>query len=242
MRYGIFSDIHSNFEALSAVIRAYQKENINTYLCIGDLVGYGANPIECIEKVKDLASFIVAGNHDWASVDLFSIDFLNPLAAEAILWTKKMLSDSDRAYLASLKLVYKNDDLTLAHGTLDKPQEFSYMVDDYAASESFNWLETNILFVGHTHVPGVFIQDKDGHIIYNRNNVTEVEPEKKYIVNVGSVGQPRDANPKAAYCVYDSDKKTVEIKRVPYDIETTANKIIHSGMPHFLADRLFEGR
>lgn len=242
MRYGIFSDIHANLEAFDAVIEAFKLEAIDKYLCVGDVVGYAANPKECIKKVKMLAMITVAGNHDWASVDLFSTDYFNPIASEAIFWTKRNLSDEDRYFLESLKLIYKNEDLTLVHGTLDSSQDFDYMLDSYAASKTFKLMETQTCFVGHSHVAGVFIQDKDNHLDYQEEPFSDIEDGNKYIINVGSVGQPRDGNPKAAYCIYDTDENRVQIKRVDYHIETARKKIIAAGLPRFLADRLLAGR
>lgn len=242
MRYGIFSDVHSNLEALEQVLEAFKLEDIDKYLCVGDVVGYNANPKECIEKVKTLAMITVAGNHDWASVDLFSIDYFNPVAAEAVSWTKQNLDDQSRSFLESLKLVYKNEDLTLVHGTLDKPEEFNYMFDGYTADETFKLLETNICFVGHTHVAGIFIKDKNERMYCRKDNFIDISPENKYIVDVGSVGQPRDGNPQAAYCIYDTDKKEVRIKRISYDIETVSRKISEAGLPRFLGDRLMVGK
>jgi len=242
MRYGIFADIHSNLEALDAVIEAYKNESIDKYLCVGDVVGYAANPKECIEKIKALYSIAVAGNHDWASANLFSVDYFNSVASEAIFWTKRNLDDQGRYFLESLKLIYKNEDLTLVHGTLDNPQDFNYMSDGYVAWETFKLLETDICFVGHSHVAGIFIKDKDNHIHYREHDFIDIKQEFKYIINVGSVGQPRDGNPKATYCLYDTDKKEVQIKRVGYDIQTTRKKIIHAGLPQFLGDRLIVGK
>lgn len=242
MRYGIFADIHSNLEALDTVIAAYKKEAIDKYLCIGDIVGYAANPKECIEKIKALCMITVAGNHDWAAVDLFSADYFNPVAREAIFWTKRNLDDSDKYFLESLKLIYKNEHLTLVHGTLNNPQEFNYMTDGYTAEETFNLLEINICFVGHSHVAGMFIKDKSEQLHYREDNSLNIKDENKYIINVGSVGQPRDGNPQAAYGIYDTVKKEVQIKRIDYNIEKTRKKIIRAGLPHFLADRLALGR
>lgn len=223
------------------MIKAYKKESIDTYLCVGDVVGYGADPNECIEKTKALAKITVAGNHDWAAVGLFSKEYFNPLAAEAILWTKRKLSDSDRTFLQSLELVYENDDLTLVHGTLDTPHDFNYMEDDYAAGQSFEWLKNNICFVGHSHVAGIFVLEKGTEISYSRDSSIRLAPGKKYIVNVGSIGQPRDGNPKAAYCVYDSAKSEVSIKRIDYDVEAARKKILSAGLPEFLGERLLTG-
>lgn len=242
MRYGIFSDIHSNLEAFDTVIKAYQKEAIDKYLCVGDVVGYATNPKECIERVKALAMITVAGNHDWASINLFSTDYFNPVACLAISWTKVNLSQEDKYYLESLKLVYKNEDLTLVHGTLNNPQDFNYMTDAYIAWETFMVLETEICFVGHSHVAGTFIKDKDDRLHYHRDGFINIKDGNKYIVNVGSIGQPRDGNPCAAYCIYDTDKKEVQLKRAAYDIQTARKKIINAGLPQFLGDRLTIGR
>ena len=242
MRYGIFSDIHSNLEALNAVIAAYKEEAVDTYLCIGDLVGYAANPKECIEKVKAIAGITVAGNHDWATVDLFGLDYFNPLAKEAIIWTKGNLGEGQRYFLESLKLIYRNEDLTLVHGTLDNPGEFKYMADEYTAGKSFGLMQTNICFLGHTHVAGIFIQDRAGRIHYHEDASSDINPENKYIINVGSVGQPRDGNPKAAYSIYDTEKKNFRIKRIDYDIQATKNKIEAAGLPESLGQRLLKGK
>jgi predicted phosphodiesterase len=242
MRYGIFSDVHSNLEALESILNALREESIDTYLCIGDVVGYAANPCECIRRVKDSAAACVAGNHDWASVDLLSTDYFNTNAKTAIQWTRRKLEDNDRYFLESLKLTYGNDDLTLVHGTLNGPEDFNYMIDNYNALQTFKLLETDICFVGHSHIAGFFIKDKDNLMHYREDNLVSIKRGFKYIINVGSVGQPRDGNPKAAYCIYDTDKKEVQIKRVNYAIETTRKKIIDAGLPKFLADRLLIGR
>jgi len=241
MRYGIFADIHSNLEALEAVIRSYRDESIDKYLCLGDVVGYASNPRECVEKIKMLSMITVAGNHDWAAVDLFPADYFNPVARQAIFWTRDSLDDNGRCFLESLKLLYKNEDLTLVHGTLDRPEDFSYMTDDHIAGETFDLLENKICFVGHSHVAGVFIKDRDGRINYCLDNCIGIKNRNKYIVNVGSVGQPRDGNPEAAYCIYDTDKKEIQIKRTAYDIKTTKEKVVNAGLPRFLADRLSAG-
>jgi len=242
MRYGIFSDVHSNLEALTAVIDAYKKEKIDLYLCAGDIVGYAANPKECINKVDALAMATVAGNHDLASVGLFSVTRLNSLAKDAILWTREVLGYSERYFLESLKPVYQNVDLTLVHGTLNHPEDFNYMTDIYLAKETFDILNTDLCFIGHTHIPGVFIRDIKGNIEYKEEMSLNIIEGNKYIVNVGSVGQPRDRNPMAAFCIYDTEKKQVWIKRIGYNIEAAVNKIIRAGLPRFLADRLFVGR
>jgi predicted phosphodiesterase len=242
MRYGIFSDIHSNLEALEAVIQAYKKEAIDAYLCVGDVIGYAANPKECIDKIEAIAMITIAGNHDCASIDLFSVEYFNPVAKEAISWTKRSLREDDRDFLGTLKLVYQNEDLTLVHGTLGNPSEFYYMIDSYAARETFELLRTDVCFVGHSHVAGVFIKDKDNRLCYRQDSRIDILEGNKYILNVGSVGQPRDGNPKAAYCIYDTEKKEIQIKRTAYDIQASREKIIDAGLHRSLADRLILGR
>lgn len=242
MRYGIFSDIHSNLEAFNAVLEAYKKEAIDTYLCIGDVVGYAVNFKECIEKVKEIAAVTIAGNHDWATVDLFSLDYFNRVAKEAIVWTQDRLDDSSRYFLGSTRSIYKNEDLTLVHGTLDNPTEFHYLIDEYIAKDTFRLMETALCFVGHTHKAGIFVEDRFGGVYYQQNDFSDISLENKYIIDVGSVGQPRDRNPQAAYSIYDTKRKEVQIKRISYDVQTTVKKIYDAGLPEFLGRRLLSGR
>jgi predicted phosphodiesterase len=242
MRYAIFSDVHSNLEAFNAVIASYKSESIDRYLCIGDVVGYATNPEECIGKVKSLATVTVAGNHDWATVHLFSDDYFNDMAREAIFWTRKLLDKKEINFLESLKLTYENEDLTLVHGTLDRPQEFEYLASLSAAEATFGVLQNDICFVGHSHVAGTFISDELGRVFYTDEDEINMRDKNRYIVNVGSVGQPRDGDPRAACCIYDTAKRRIEIKRVKYDIDSARRKIIRAGLPQFLGDRLLAGR
>lgn len=241
MRYGILADIHANLEALCAVIQAYKKESIDKYLCVGDIVGYAASPNECAQQINGLVAASAGGNHDLAGLGLFPLNHFNPSAKAAIYWTRQNLDKKCIAFLSAAKLVFQNNDLTLVHGTLDHPGDFNYLTDPYIAGNTFKLLKTKVCFVGHTHVPAVFIKDKDGRISYQEENFIKIEEDKSYIVNVGSVGQPRDGNPQAAYCVYDSAKNQIQIKRVDYDVATTQKKVINAGLPAWLAMRLASG-
>jgi putative phosphoesterase len=241
MRYGIFSDIHSNLEALEAVIKAYRKEKIDKYLCLGDVVGYGANPNECVEAARSLAAMVVAGNHDWAAMGLFSSELFNEDARSAILWTAGQLSEASKDFLRNLQLVHELEDFTLVHGSLNDPQDFNYLMNTEDCRETFGLMSHDICFVGHTHVPVFYIKDEVGHTGYKDIQKISLEPGKKYIVNVGSVGQPRDSIPQAAFCVWDSEKREVEIKRVAYDVFSARQKIIDKGLPEFLGNRLLTG-
>lgn len=242
MRYGIFADVHGNLEALDAVIGAYETHNIDRYLCVGDVVGYGANPRECLAKVKSLALGIVAGNHDWAVVDLFGRAYFNAYAKTALEWTAQALTNEDKAYLKSWKLLYRNDHLTLVHGTLQEPERFYYMVDSDSASGTFALLTTTLCFVGHSHVAGTFIRDAHGDIEYQEAARIDIIPKNRYIINVGSVGQPRDGDPQSSYCIYDTTKNQVEFKRIEYDIASAKKKILAAGLPMSLAGRLLQGK
>jgi len=240
MRYGVFADVHSNLEAWEVVARALSEEGIDRYICVGDIVGYGADPEECINRVRSLEPIVVGGNHDWAAVGKTDISYFNPYAREAVLWTQAKLDQEDKDYLSSLGLIEGVEDFTVVHGTLDEPQEFKYIQDIGSALSSFELLEKSILFVGHSHVP--FILTKDGEIEYVSSREAELLPGKKCLVNVGSVGQPRDGDPRACYAIYDTKAKMVEIKRLEYDIKTAQAKIIEAGLPRILAERLAVGR
>jgi diadenosine tetraphosphatase ApaH/serine/threonine PP2A family protein phosphatase len=241
MRYAVFADIHSNLQALTAVIDNCKKEAIDEYFCAGDMVGYGASPQECVDKIKSLCKVTVAGNHDWASVELFPEEYFNPYAKRAVSWTKSILNKSGGDFLRSLPLVHQNEFFTLTHASLDEPRDFNYVTDIESARPTLDLLENGVCFIGHTHIAGIFIQDKEGGIKYQHASRIPIKPANRYIINSGSVGQPRDHNPKASYAIYDTKNKTLDIKRVDYDIHAAREKIIASGLPAFLGDRLLEG-
>lgn len=241
MRWGIFGDIHGNLEALEAVLTALKAEHIDKYLCLGDIVGYGADPTRCIAEIKALGPTTIAGNHDWASVELFDIGYFNPHAKQAVLWTRQNLSDQDKQFLKSLELVYQEKELTLVHGNLQNPERFEYIFDISSARESFNLLGTKICFIGHSHKPAIFIK-QDKNYTYTFQNNLKIEAAQSYIVNAGSVGQPRDGDPQATYLVYDSQSRQLQIKRISYDIQKAQDKIVKAGLPMVLAERLSYGR
>ena len=240
MRYGIISDIHANLEALEVAIDALSREKIDKYLCVGDIVGYGADPTECIRKTRALDPVVVLGNHDAASCGLRSTRDFNEPAKNAILWTQKNIETSDIDFLKSLEMVYKNRDLTLAHGTLQEPEEFHYMLHKNDADATFALMDTPVCFVGHSHSPGIF-SGKQGKVDYFYKEKVKISKSERMIVNTGSVGQPRDGDPRLCYSVYDSLAGTVELKRLPYDVPKAQKKILKAGLPPFLASRLGDG-
>ncbi|MHC4473423.1 MAG: metallophosphoesterase family protein [Planctomycetota bacterium] len=240
MRYGIIADIHSNLEALQAVLAALAEERIDVYLSTGDLVGYGADPAECIRITRELDATVVAGNHDWAVASRLSLDYFNPYAREAIYWTQERLADTDIRYLNDLPLIQEVDEITLVHGTLYGPENFDYLLTSYDAHLSFQLLKTKLCLVGHSHVPITFTMN--GTVSFSFDLRTDLSEVSKAIVNPGSVGQPRDENPKAAYAVFDTESQVFRIERVEYDIEAATSKILRAGLPEVLAERLWLGR
>lgn len=241
MRYALISDIHGNLEALEAVIVASKKDNVDRYLCIGDIIGYGADPKESLRLVEFLKpQVIIAGNHEWGVTGLLDLEYFNDEAARAVSWTKSILSDTEIDYIGSFSLVYENKDLTLVHGSLEIPEEFHYIRDKGDAYVTSKLMNSSVCFVGHTHIPGIFYSD-DGKMEQLKSFKIKMGPERKYVVNIGSVGQPRDGDSRASYALYDTEDSTVEIKRVTYDVESAKDKILKAGLPSFLAYRLLEG-
>lgn len=240
MRYAIISDIHGNREALDTVLEKIEILACDKVACLGDIVGYGADPGYCLDRVRDLSDFVVAGNHDFAALGKISIDYFNTHARQATLWTREQLSEEQRKYLDSIPLVVLEKDCTFVHGSLDSPQLFDYIQTSYDAFLTMEQMETQLCFIGHSHVPIAFLLNEV--ITYSLDNLIELEGVKKAILNVGSVGQPRDNNPWASFAVYDDEQGQVELHRVPYDVEKSAARIIEAGLPEFLAERLKVGR
>jgi predicted phosphodiesterase len=240
MRFAIFSDIHANLEALEAVMADAQERKCTDFVCLGDVVGYNANPHECCERVRAMDCPIVKGNHDeQASLVESSRDF-NEMAEQAIQWTRDNLAEQDKDWLRNLRLQRQVRDFTIVHATLDTPEQWGYVFNNIDAAASFTYQHTTVCFFGHTHVPMAFVRDEGVHRV--RNEQLRIEPSKKYFINVGSVGQPRDADWRAAYCVYDIENNSVEQRRVKYDLKAAQDKIINAGLPRLLAERLAIGR
>ncbi|HEX7898623.1 MAG TPA: metallophosphoesterase family protein [Planctomycetota bacterium] len=241
MKYGILGDIHANLEALEAVLEDMEKQGVKRFVSVGDLVGYGANPIECIDIVRGrLKAVVTAGNHDFAAVDKLNIDFFNAYARESALWTRKTLPEEHKTYIRSLKLVEYCDNFTVVHSTLYSPELFEYIQTSYDAHLSFEQQTTPLSFMGHSHVPVNFFKRKN--VSFNMDTEVKIDENTKIMVNVGSIGQPRDENPDAVCVVYDSDESLIRVNRVRYDVEKAARKIVSSGLPEILAERLKYGR
>lgn len=240
MKFAIIADIHANLEALQVVLEDAKKQQVTNYACLGDVVGYNANPKECLDIVRTMNMPCVKGNHDEYCSSEEHLEGFNPAAAEAVNWTRKQLTEDDRQWLRDLKYTRMVTNFTIVHATLDGPQRWGYVFDKLAAAASLTYQNTSVCFFGHTHVPVAFM--KDSVVRGGTYSKFKTEPGKKYFVNVGAVGQPRDNNPKCAYVVYDADEGTIEIRRLDYDIATAQKKILAAGLPERLAERLAYGR
>jgi len=240
MRYAIIADIHGNLEAFQTVLADIKTQNVQQIVCLGDVVGYNANPKECLDMVRAMNIPVVKGNHDEYCSSEDQLEGFNPHAAEAVIWTRNQLDEDDRQWLRDLKYTRMVANFTIVHATLDAPQRWGYVFDKLAAAASFPYQNTAVCFFGHTHVPVAFMRDTA--VRGGTYSKFKIDPAKKYFINVGAVGQPRDNNPKAGYVVYDLDAGTIELRRLDYDIATTQEKIRAAGLPERLAERLEFGR
>ncbi len=240
MRYAIFGDIHANLEALQAVLNDAEAQKVTDYVCLGDVVGYNANPHECVQLIRDLDCPVVKGNHDEMASLEDDLTGFNPLAEEAINWTRQQLRAEDKQWLRELKMTRLVKGFTIVHATLDTPHKWGYVFNQLDAAASFNYQHTEVCFYGHTHAPRAYIRDASVKTVVL--DKLQIEPGKKYFVNVGSVGQPRDGDWHAAYCIYTPERNLIELRRLEYDIWTAQDKIVEAGLPQRLADRLALGK
>ncbi len=242
MRYAIMADIHANLAAFNAVLDDMeQRGGVEEIWCLGDIVGYGPDPHECIERLQRYNHVCVAGNHDWAAIGKISTAEFNPDAALACQWTTQQLSQADIQYLESLPLTVDKDIFTLVHGSPREPI-WEYVISTGIARENFSFFQSPYCLLGHSHVPLVF-KEEDGSCTFSRLvvNIGLALGESRLIINPGGVGQPRDGDPHASYAIYDSDTRIVRLYRIPYDIAATQDKMMAKGLPVRLAVRLQQG-
>ena len=240
MRCAILGDIHSNWEALSAVVAHAKKSNVDGFFSVGDIVGYGPDPERCMELLQSLSYTAVAGNHDQAVAGLIDFSYYSEGAREGILWTQENISHAAREKLKALPLTFQSEDFCLVHASLEQPGQWDYILDNRHALSSIRHQKQQICFYGHTHLPVIFRDD--GNTIILREGTVKLVKEHRYMINAGSVGQPRDGNPQSCLLIYDSDTLTVEMCRVEYPFTKTQEKILQEGLPASLALRLSYGR
>ncbi|HRR34305.1 MAG TPA: metallophosphoesterase family protein [Kiritimatiellia bacterium] len=239
-KFAILGDIHANLEALNAVIEDARGRGVTDFVSVGDVVGYNASPSECIRVVRALGCVTVRGNHDHYCSYNESLDDFQPLAASVIAWTRRQLTEDDAKWLHDLPLHKACGGFTLVHSTLDMPDRWGYVFDTLAAEANFSYQMTALCFHGHTHVPMIYEKQQE---------ITRIEPckikitfGKKYFINVGSVGQPRDGDSRSAYVLYCAKTKDLEFIRVAYDVQAAMEKNMRAGLPERLALRLAQGR
>jgi predicted phosphodiesterase len=240
MRIALFGDIHANLEALEAVLKDASDQGVEQYVCMGDIVGYNADPSACLEIVRAMNCPTVKGNHDEDASGNHSLDSMNPVAATALEWTRQQLTDEQRQWLARLRMVRQVSDFTVVHSTLDQPANWNYVTNRFDAMSNFSYQFPQICFHGHTHVPRVYMKNDKVQEIFTDSVV--IEDGAKYFINIGSVGQPRDGDWRACYVIFDLDHQMVAFRRVEYDIAETQRKILAAGLPPMLAERIQEGR
>ncbi len=242
MKYAVLADIHSNLTALNAVLLAIEKrDKIDEIWCLGDIVGYGPDPRRCIEIVQNRCSVCVAGNHDWAAIAKMDTAAFNPDAAEAVEWTSRQLKLEDIRFLERLPLTLEKGDFTLTHGSPRDPV-WEYILSASEAEENLKYFKTAYCFIGHSHSPARFeCEISCFGYKFLPGEVIKLG-KKRLIINPGSVGQPRDSDARAAYAIYDSEKGTVTLKRVPYDIRETQLRMQDAGLPEWLISRLAYGK
>jgi len=232
MRVAIISDIHGNLEALHRVIERAYKEGAEEIVCLGDIVGYGPFPNECITIVRQECDIVVRGNHDAGAVGVLSLEDFNTEGRAAIEWTRPRLTTTNKEFIKELPFTRAANDVTYVHASPRKPQNWEYVATWHDATKMFGHFATTFCCIGHTHIPAIIAAD---------GTANGYQKGQRHLINVGSVGQPRDGNPRAAFALLDTDSLAVSIKRVEYDVASTASAIRKAGLPEFLARRLVHG-
>lgn len=252
MRIAIISDIHSNLEALQKAIEIIEQKGVDKVVCLGDIVGYGANPKQCLELTRKISHHIIMGNHDQASADINNTRNFTEYAKEALFWSNHVLSQTEKEFLRSLPFTIEIENINFVHSSPFKPQEWYYITKHSEASVNIRYFDTPLCFVGHTHVSEIFCEDIESKIDLVNTGMEDGQKffsykyqllkSKKYIINVGSVGQPRDKDWRSSFGIMDTDNWTYENIRAEYDVQAAAKKIRDAGLPEILARRLFVGK
>ena len=250
MIIAVLSDIHGNLPAFKAVLKDLENKGVEQVCCLGDIVGYGGQSKECLEMIRMIATPTVRGNHDTDVALDFSIDnFFNPSVQRSIELTRSILSTEEKAYLINLPLVAETNNTQLVHASLQNPEDWNYLDNLKSAEENLRLQKYDVTFCGHTHIAGGFYKNVNPGLAYAPDSILTIEIEKpievtgysKYLINVGSVGQPRDGDPRASYVLFNSNNGLMKFIRVEYNIKEAQRKIISSGFPESFASRLAVG-
>jgi diadenosine tetraphosphatase ApaH/serine/threonine PP2A family protein phosphatase len=241
--FAVFSDVHSNLEALQAVLADIAAQGIRHMVCLGDIVGYAASPAQCLKRVRELGCPVVMGNHDAAAATDDDLYAMRDVAAAGIHFSRRKLTAAQRAWLAGLPLIITDEHHEFVHASLHAPAAWPYILREWEAMEHFAAQRRRLAFCGHTHMPNMLHHDSTGNLKFLRGRGRlPVAPGGKTLVNVGSVGQPRDGCPAACYVVCDAKADTIEFRRVEYDIAKARRKIMRAKLPAFVAERLSAGQ
>jgi len=241
MRCAILGDIHGNLQALEAVLADAREYGCTEFHCLGDVVGYNANPSECLEIVRNLPGACVLGNHDQAAFGEYSLKGFSSFASVSLEWTRGVLNADQKAWLGSLRLQRQIRKTTLVHATLDSPESWGYVRTDFEAQLSLACQRTPLCFIGHTHVPKSFGQGVGEMLLFENVDGVELPRSPKLLINAGSVGQPRDGDWRAAYMIHDEESGGLWLRRVEYDVESASRAVLAAGLPSKLAERLHKG-
>ena len=246
MRAAVISDIHANLEALESVCRAAEQRDVENWVCLGDIVGYGADPGLCLQRLQELTDQVVLGNHDAAAVGLLDLSHFNPYARRAALWTADQLTQAQRDSVTALPLTRESGEALFVHAEPRDPAAWNYVFSSADAAAAMAATRARCCFIGHSHQPFVCClpAGQDDRVRWNpvQTGRVDLHEDDRFLVNVGSVGQPRDGDPRACFAIWDDRENTVEFVRVAYDLAAARGKILAAGLPAYLADRLSAGR
>lgn len=242
MRLAFYSDVHANLEALKSVIKDFEKEKIDKLFFLGDAVGYGPDPTECLSLIQKNSENRLMGNHDYAALGLLDISYFNPYAKEAIEWTRKKLTEKSIETISGYKIDHRLDMFHLVHSTPKEPLNWDYIFYLEEAEENFHHFNTPVCLIGHSHSPFIIKKFKEKRCFLHDETETLIQDGFKYLINIGSVGQPRDGNNKSCYLIYDSEENKVWLKRVAYDLKRTQQKMKKVNLPAYLIERLALGK
>ena len=242
MRIALISDIHSNLEALHAVLKEIETQRVDRINCLGDVIGYGCDPLACLDLVDRCCSIKLMGNHEYAAIGVLPLEAMNLVARQSINWTTAQLTDRELAMIADYEMTAEDAGCFLVHASPQEPDEWHYILSQREATDGFAHLDHKLAFHGHTHLPLIFCLSPNGTVRTIVGHDFDPDEECSYLINAGSVGQPRDNDPRASYVIYDADEISVSYHRVEYDFKITQAKMSKADMPPMLIERLEAGR
>lgn len=242
MRIALISDIHGNLEAFETVLKDIDTQRVDCIHSLGDVIGYGCDPVGCLDLVAEHCRIKLMGNHEYAAIGVLATEAMNVNARQSILWTISQLSDREISFIAGFEMQAEQDDRLLVHASPFEPEEWHYVLSPHEAAEALDNSTHRLIFHGHTHLPVIYCRPPVGRIRMIAAHDFDPDETARYLINVGSVGQPRDNDPRACYAIYDCSERTVNFRRVEYDIRAAQAKMCRAELPQVLIDRLQAGR